>query len=91
MFNKEFIKILILIIEPKLTFAISRVPLPRMTACTVALEQIWNDFRVNLVVAFEILRTVVLPERLGPFSLIRQIPKKLLLISISPEKGDWVS
>ncbi len=86
--NKEFIKILILIIEPKLTLlmintkdvfhtprqqahftrAISRVTLPRMTACTVALEQIWNDFRVNLAVAFEILRTVVLPERFGPFS-----------------------
>ena len=71
MFNKEFIKILILIliIEPKLTFAISRVPLPRMTACTVVLEQIWNDFRVNLAVAFEILRTLVLPERPDRFFL----------------------
>ena len=62
-------KILILIIEPKLTFAISRVPLPRMTACTVALEQIWNDFCVNLAVAFEILRTIVLPERPDLFFL----------------------
>ena len=89
--NKEFIKILILIIEPKLTLLmintkdvfhtprqqahctraihIERATLPRMTACTVALEQIWNDFRVNLAVAFEILRTIVLPERSGLFLL----------------------
>ena len=37
--------------------------------CTVALEPIWNDFRVNLAVAFEILRTIVLPERSGLFFL----------------------
>ena len=39
-----------------------------MTACTVALEQMRNDFRVNLAVALEILRAVVLPGRSGPFS-----------------------
>ena len=36
---------------------------------TVASEQIWNDFRVNLAVAFEVLRTIVLPERSGLFFL----------------------
>ena len=34
-----------------------------------ALEQMWNDFRVNLAVTFEILRTIVLPERSGLFFL----------------------
>ena len=61
-------------------------PTPDDRLHAVALEQIWNDFRVNL--AFEILRTIVLPERPTSFSFNPRAPKKLLLISIFPEKGD---
>ena len=71
---------------------LSKSTLPRITACSVSLEQLGTIFVYTLPLRFNNPNTMVLPLAPRPLlPLVRQAPKKLLSTSISPENGESYS
>ena len=71
---------------------LSMSTLPRITACSVALEQLGTIFMYTLPLRLSNPKTMVFPPAPRPlFPLTRPAPKKLSSTSTSPDKGDSIA